>query len=67
MEKIDEKLLQEIEGDTRTAMLYAYRYLLNREPEDMYWVTGNTKSWQELRREFISGDEYILGETSCLA
>lgn len=52
--------LREIEGDARTAILYAYRYLLGREPEDMSLVTNNTIPWPELRRIFTSSDEFLL-------
>jgi len=45
------EFMREIEGDARTAMLYAYRYLLGREPENMQWVTNNTRPWPDLRKD----------------
>lgn len=59
--------MKEIEGDARTAMLYAYRYLLGREPEDMERITGNTIPWPELRREFNHSDEFLLDRSCFLA
>lgn len=58
---------QEIAGDSSTEMLYAYRYLLNREPEDMLRVTSNTRPWQEIRREFKSSDEFLMEQSCFLA
>ena len=56
--KDNNRLLQELEGDARTAMLYAYRYLLNREPEDIQWVLSSKLSWQELRSQFLQSAEF---------
>lgn len=57
----------EIEGDARTAILYAYRYLLNREPEDLRWIMSNTKMWPELRKELINSDEFLMMNGAFLA
>lgn len=48
----------------KTAILYAYRYLLNREPESLDIVAKNTKGWNELRKEFMLSEEYLcaMGE-----
>lgn len=54
------KFKREIKDDAKVAMLYAYRYLLNREPENMKWIVSNTKPWHELREEFIKSDEYVM-------
>ena len=44
----------------QSAMVYAYRYLLNREPEDESIVSGNMLDWQHLRKEFMASAEYQL-------
>ncbi len=41
-------------------MLYAYRYLLNREPENLNYVLNNDKSWEQLRNLFMQSSEYKM-------
>lgn len=60
MEKDMLQLLKEIDGDPRIALIFAYRYLLNREPESMAYVEHNTLSWKELRDQFLASEEYRL-------
>ena len=49
MEKEMLQLLKEIDDDPRIAIIFAYRYLLNREPESMAYVEQNRFGWKELR------------------
>lgn len=46
--------------EQKEAVLYAYRYLLNREPEDMSIVENNTRTWKELRRDLMNSEEYCI-------
>lgn len=55
--------LQQLKEDTRLdskqiALIYAYRYLLNREPENTQIVTNNLKDWRELRKDIRNSEEY---------
>lgn len=59
--------MQEMEGDNKTAALYAYRYLLGREPESMLQIISNTIPWPELRRIFTNCDEFLLDRSCFLA
>lgn len=45
-------------ADEQAAAIYAYRYLLNREPEDLQIATRNTKDWRELKRDILQSEEY---------
>ncbi len=47
-------------SDKQNAMLYAYRYLLGREPENTDIVLYNEKGYQELKQTFESAPEYLL-------
>ena len=40
------------------AIIYAYRYLLDREPESFQLVTCNERSWQKLRIDIMNSLEY---------
>lgn len=42
----------------QAAVLYGYRYLLNRDPEDASIIQSNTKPWQTLRDELLESAEY---------
>lgn len=44
--------------DKRIAKIYAYRYLLNREPENQKVVEDNILDWRELRKMFCESSEY---------
>ena len=46
--------------DKQQAITYAYRYLLNREPEDINIVENNTLDWKELRNNLINSLEYKI-------
>ena len=49
----------EMDQDSKkAAMLYAYRYLLDREPERPEIVEGNQLGWKELRANFMNSPEY---------
>ncbi len=49
----------EMDQDSKkAAMLYAYRYLLDREPERPEIVEGNQLGWKELRTNFMNSPEY---------
>lgn len=55
--------LQSLREDTRLdskqlAVIYAYRYLLNREPENTQIVINNLKDWRELRKDIRNSEEY---------
>ena len=58
MEKDILKLLEEIDDDPRVGCIFAYRYLLNREPESMAYVEQNRLGWKELREQFLASEEY---------
>lgn len=47
-------------SDKQNAILYAYRYLLGREPENTDIVLYNEKDYQELKQTFESAPEYLL-------
>lgn len=47
-------------SDKQNAMLYAYRYLLGREPENTDIVLYNEKDYQALKQTFESAPEYLL-------
>lgn len=58
-----EKFRQNCESDRsdkQNAILYAYRYLLGREPENTDIVLYNEKDYQELKQTFESAPEYLL-------
>lgn len=58
-----EKFRQNCESgrsDKQNAILYAYRYLLGREPENTDIVLYNEKDYQELKQTFESAPEYLL-------
>lgn len=44
--------------DKQIAALYAYRYMLGRDPEDMQIVWNNERSWRDLRAEIMESGEY---------
>jgi len=44
--------------DRRVAALYAYRYLLNREPEDIKIIENNLLDWKQLRENILNCSEY---------
>lgn len=44
----------------QAAMLYAYRYLLNREPDNAQAVADNQCDWRDLRQIIMDSDEYKL-------
>jgi len=52
------QLLKEIDADPRVAIIFAYRYLLNREPESLLIVDQNQLNWKELREQFLASEEY---------
>lgn len=54
------QLMKEIDNDPRIGIIFAYRYILNREPESMLYVEQNRLSWQELREQFMASREYRL-------
>lgn len=45
-------------SDDQAAAIFAYRYLLNREPESLMIALRNTKSWKELRKDILQSEEY---------
>lgn len=45
-------------NDKKVAITYAYRYLLNREPESIQIVENNTMEWKALRKNFVQSLEY---------
>ena len=52
------------------AIVYAYRYLLNREPESLQLVTANERDWQVLRNDIMNSLEYresLRGGHLCMA
>lgn len=51
-------LLEEIDSDPRIGMIFAYRYLLNRDPESLMTVEQNRSGWKELREQFLASEEY---------
>ena len=60
MEKDMLQLLKEIDGDPRIALIFAYRYLLNRDQESMAYVEHTPLCWKELRDQFLASEEYRL-------
>jgi len=61
--------------DHQTAALYAYRYLLNREPESLQIIETNKRDWQTLRHDIVKsveynqirgGGTYIIGKNASL-
>ena len=44
--------------DEQAAVIYAYRYLLNREPENLMIAARNTKNWRELQKDILQSEEY---------
>lgn len=46
--------------DLRLDIIYAYRFLLNREPENDDIVQNNSKSWQILRSEISKSKEFYV-------
>jgi len=44
--------------DQQVAALYAYRYLLNREPESSQIIETNERDWQALRHDIMRSVEY---------
>jgi len=58
MRKELSQLLKEIDADPRVGIIFAYRYLLNREPESLLYVEQNQLGWKELREQFLSSEEY---------
>jgi len=52
------QLIEEIDADPRIAIIFAYRYLLNREPESLLTVERNQLGWKELREQFLASEEY---------
>ncbi len=53
-------------SDKQNAILYAYRYLLGREPENTDIVLYNEKGYQELKQTFESAPEYLLKHNGLL-
>lgn len=47
-------------------IIYAYRYLLNREPENAEIINNNTKSWEELVDIIKASQEYKIKISSDL-
>lgn len=47
----------------QAAVVYAYRYLLNREPEDPNIIAYNMRDWKELREELLNSSEYRLSNS----
>jgi len=58
MRKEIAQLLKEIDADPRVGIIFAYRYLLNREPESLSYVEQNRLGWKELREQFLASEEY---------
>jgi FkbM family methyltransferase len=54
------KHLEYVQINNENDMIYAYRYLLNRDPENWSIVENNVKDWKELREEFINSKEYVI-------
>ena len=44
--------------DKKLAIVYAYRYLLNREPENTKVIESDTFDWRVLRERFMQSPEY---------
>lgn len=40
------QLLEDLNNDLRIDIIFAYRYLLNQEPESLLNVENNTFSWK---------------------
>ncbi len=47
-------------GYQQAAALYAYRYLLNREPEDIRIIENNLLDWKQLRENILNCPEYRI-------
>lgn len=60
MLKEDFQRTSQISSDEEIAATYAYRYLLNREPESIQRVKDNKLGWQELREVFLQSQEYKM-------
>lgn len=45
-------------AEEQAAVVYAYRYLLNREPENLLIAARNTKGWRELKKDILQSEEY---------
>lgn len=61
------KWLQDLREDTKLdskqqSIIYAYRYLLNREPENNQLVSNNLRDWRELRKDILKSPEYQLAK-----
>lgn len=52
--------------DLQQDIVYAYRYMLGREPENAAIVTENRMDWQTLRSVFAESPEYILKHDNLL-
>lgn len=52
------QLLEEIDSDPRVGIIFAYRYLLNRDPESLLFVEQNQLDWRKLREQFLASEEY---------
>lgn len=50
--------MSEFEDNKQIAILYAYRYLLGREPEDPSAIVNNSLDWKDLRTIFMDSPEY---------
>lgn len=50
--------MSDYEGNEQMAMLYAYLYLLGREPENPEIVANNSLNWRDLRVAFMNSPEY---------
>lgn len=44
----------------QTAIIYAYRFLLNREPENLQLITENVRDWKKLREDVMISEEYKM-------
>ena len=44
----------------RNSVIYAYRYLLDRNPENHNIVLDDNKSWNDLKRDIVESQEYIM-------
>ena len=55
----------EVEKVSREEVIYAYRFLLGRDPEDEAVIRENLKlrSWIELRKRFINSAEFVAKNT----
>ena len=39
--------------DEQAVVIYAYRYLLNKEPENLLIAAQNTRNWRELQKDIL--------------